>query len=468
MSLKKSALVLSVLAALYGCDDSSDSNNTDGSTNQAGHSDIVTNPDANEHGIIEYTARIFGEKKGSLKLTEENGSTVLTGLTDGQHVWIYEPEIPANTTLDQITFNVDAEFDGAIEYQVNIYLIIDGVSHKADIMVNRQNRLEDANVILYIDELEPVPNADPKHHWVDTGEEFANFEEFQAAYGHAIVQNQQHHFDDLDGTTHQLQGNFYLKFGNHNYEGHNDVFKVFNWFFKVDGATNHGNDVGTAVCNMNLSEDHVLGGTVPSNDEAGALVGETTGKHVWAYESNIQSEQKLAETDFCANVEFNDQHFVNVYFTEGDVEYKADVIMHLPGNPIAVFKDTGTEGVSNWEKVGEDVASWQDLQALYPTATLDQQEMTYTHIDGSEETINGNFFLSVGNGAYVGSEEYRIVSWNAGVESDNTGSDSVVEDIPSIDTPDNLPEIENPDLIEETTPVIDTADLMEEVTEANK
>ena len=453
MSLNKSALVLSVLTALYGCDDSS---SNDSST--AASTSNVTNPAANEHGIVEYSARIYGEKEGSLQLKKENGSDVLTGLTDGQHVWAYEPEIPENTTLNKITFDVDAEFDGAIEYQVNIYLMIDGVSHKADIMVNRQNRLEDANVILYIDELEPVPNADPKHHWVDTGEEFTNFKEFQAVYGHAIVQNQQHHFDDLDGTTHQLQGNFYLKFGNHNYEGSNDVFKISKWFFKVDGEMNHGNDVGTAACDMNMSSDQIVGGQAPIVDENEALIGETTGKYVWAYESNIEEGQKLSDTDFCANVEFNDQHFVNVYFTEGDVEYKADVIMHLPGNPIAVFKDTGDNGVSNWEKVGEDVASWQDLQALYPAATLDQQEMTYTHTDGSEETLNGNFFLSVGNGSYTGTDEYRIVSWEAGTK------EIEAEDMPSVETPDNPPEIDTPDLIEETTPVIDTADLVDEVT----
>ena len=442
MSFKKSVLVLGVLTALYGCnnDDNTDTSNS----TQNGSQEVVTGEEKPGAGTdqevgIDYTGRILGEKDGSLQLVEEENGIALHGLTDGQHVWAYEPNIPANLTLAETTFDVDAWFEGSIEYQVNIYLMIDGVSHKADIMVNRQDRMADANVILYIDNLDPVENEDPKHTWIRTAE-FENFEALKEAYGHAIVQDQAHHYDHQDGTVEAISGNFFLKFGNHDYAGSDELFVIYKWNFSVDADANNGgnagtgngsdNSVGPKGCEMTMTEDQIVGGEYPVIAENGDLVGATAGNFVWGHETGFTG-QTLSQTEFCGDANFNDKHYVNVYFDNAGEEYKADIIMHLPGSPIAVFKDAGTDGQSKWEKIGEDFASWDALQAAYPNGVIEEKEFSY---EGTP--VYGNFFLVFGEEGYTGSEEYRVNSW---MVTDNGSEEITVDNMPVDPTVENMP-----------------------------
>ncbi|MDA9556595.1 hypothetical protein N9R79_03710 [Vibrio sp.] len=273
--MKKTVLVLSIMAILAGCDDSSSSST--GLNSQSANTPVVSqeqsqdqanNQDANQEeanndmALQRHTARIVGEKEGSLYLVEGEG---LYGKTDGQHVWTYESQIPYNLTLDRVGFDVEAEFDASIEYYVNIYLMIDGVEHKASIMLNRKDKSEEANVVFYIDDVENKDDRNHKwqyastaYHWLEeVGAEkdtqgvadssFASFEAFQAAMkkaqdlgyiGEVIVENQQHRYDYIapNNTSEPVQGNFYLKFGSSDYAGKDDTFVIKKWEFTVDGV----------------------------------------------------------------------------------------------------------------------------------------------------------------------------------------------------------------------------------------
>ena len=259
--MKKSVLVLSIMAALAGCNE--DSSSTNSYSTQASSSEVVTQEQAdsnNEEALRRHSARIVGEKEGSLYLVKGEG---LYGKTDGKYVWTYESQIPSYLTLDRVDFDVDADFTAAIEYQVNIYLMIDGVEHKADIMVNRKDKSEEANVVFFIDDVENKEEFG--HHWIFAGEKydwleevgaeknthgvsgssFASFDAFKAAMkkaqdlgyiGEVVVENQEHRYDDVYGNQEQIQGNFFLKFGDHNYTGDNDTFVIRKWELLIDGV----------------------------------------------------------------------------------------------------------------------------------------------------------------------------------------------------------------------------------------
>ncbi|MDA9557520.1 hypothetical protein N9R79_08485, partial [Vibrio sp.] len=370
--------------------------------------------------------------------------TVLAGQADGQHVWVYEPNIPAGTTLEMVDFDADVHVQSLVkstetafnnEYYVNIYLEINGVDHKASIMLNGRN-----NVIFYIDDV--ANQDDPDHKWLRATNEyswlteytednthgvedssFASFEAFKAAMadaqergliGKINVENQKHRYDFEDGRAPEaMQGNFYLKFGSSDYDTEDykgeDLFFINKWYFNIDESAEINIDGAPTLPSKACSLDKTLVNRIMGDDTAtyiqaeDVIQGKVHGKYVLANEGTIAADQKLGDVNFCADVDFDGVNFVNIYFEQNGEQYKADIVMHLAGNPIKVSQKIDGQ----WVADGIGAESMAELKSRFPNASVVTQDQAY-----SGEGFDGNFFLHLGRGGEETYGDYTIKSWS--------------------------------------------------------
>jgi len=218
----------------------------------------------------------------------------VTGMTNGQAVWIYEPDIGVSSPLlKNIAFNYIVDFE--TESYVNIYLYdTEGVAAKANIMDFGRVDID--------------------------GIAFDSYDEFRSSdtYKNYTLRNWRETYQDGINSI-SVIGNFFLRLGSSTYTG-KEVFTVKSW--NIDTLTTSRPDVPVGPTPV-IPLNQIAGAastTINSDNTISGITAETyaTRMYLKVSGSGIFSGYDLStEIDFTSVSETNTD-FVNIYLRNPD------------------------------------------------------------------------------------------------------------------------------------------------------
>ncbi len=328
----------------------------------------------------------FDQVVGAVDITvEEDGS--VRGVTNGQNVWVYEPDAGASEPLlKNVYFNYSVTF--ASDYYVNLYLLSPSDEKvKANIYGDGTISVSDSETV------------------------YASYSALQnSEYGGYTVRNYRENYTSDTGLT-SILGNFFLRLGDSNYTG-SEEFTVTSW--QVDVLQNSTPTAPTPV----LPLDNIKGAVQTLINADGSISGITAEDYATRIYLPVSGSDVFSGYTFSHDISTDtESDFINIYLRNPDNlsdTVRLDKILY--GN------NTGNYNVQN-----SDGSFTTYTQAEIDTMYGDY--FVYQFVDSALPSeggvISGNFIWRSAESSGALEQNFKVNSYNYTYETPSS-ADSVI------------------------------------------
>jgi hypothetical protein len=328
----------------------------------------------------------FDQVVGAVDITvEEDGS--VRGMTNGQNVWVYEPDAGASEPLlKNVYFNYSVTF--ASDYYVNLYLLSPSDEKvKANIYGDGTISVSDSETV------------------------YASYSALQRSeYGGYTVRNYRENYTSDTGLT-SILGNFFLRLGDSNYTG-SEEFTVTSW--QVDVLQNSSPTAPTPV----LPLDNIKGAVQTLINADGSISGITAEDYATRIYLPVSGSDVFSGYTFSHDISTDtESDFINIYLRNPDNlsdTVRLDKILY--GN------NTGNYNVQN-----SDGSFTTYTQAEIDTMYGDY--FVYQFVDSALPSeggvISGNFIWRSAESSGALEQNFKVNSYNYTYETPSS-ADSVI------------------------------------------
>jgi hypothetical protein len=328
----------------------------------------------------------FDQVVGAVDITvEEDGS--VRGVTNGQNVWVYEPDAGASEPLlKNVYFNYSVTF--ASDYYVNLYLLSPSDEKvKANIYGDGTISVSDSETV------------------------YASYSALQGSeYGGYTVRNYRENYTSDTGLT-SILGNFFLRLGDSNYTG-SEEFTVTSW--QVDVLQNSTPTAPTPV----LPLDNIKGAVQTLINADGSISGITAEDYATRIYLPVSGSDVFSGYTFSHDIITDtESDFINIYLRNPDNlsdTVRLDKILY--GN------NTGNYNVQN-----SDGSFTTYTQAEIDTMYGDY--FVYQFVDSALPSeggvISGNFIWRSAESSGALEQNFKVNSYNYTYETPSS-ADSVI------------------------------------------